>query len=79
VRLAIFALIVAFIEFPMAMMDNLLLPLAIPGMRLEVLPIMGFLETSGAALVSAIPSAWRSVPYMTRGWRCGWNRIIALI
>lgn len=65
VRLAIFALIVAFIEFPLAMMDNLLAPFAKPTSNLEILPIMGFLETSGAALVSAILFAF-SVVYDAR-------------
>jgi hypothetical protein len=64
VRLAIFALIVSFIEFPLAMIDNLLAPYARLGSS-EVLPIMEFLETSGAALVSAILLAF-SVVYDAR-------------
>lgn len=65
VRVALFALIVAFIEFPVAMADNLLAPFAKPWERLEFLPILDFLKTSAAAIVSATLLAF-SVVYDAR-------------
>lgn len=65
VRLALFALSVVFIEFPLVMADNLLAPFARPWERLEILPIMDLPKASAAAMVGATLLAF-SVVYDAR-------------
>jgi hypothetical protein len=66
-RLAIFALSLCLIEFPMALMDNFVAPNVIrpggafPISGFEVLPTMRFIAIAGAALVSAIMLAFTVV------------------
>jgi hypothetical protein len=61
-RLAIFSLLVGLVEFPLALMDNFIMPNLIAHIgKSQLLPILNFAQLSAAALVSAIVLTFSTV------------------